>query len=488
MAKCIKFGKWIKAYKYILFLIIFRLLQDIFFGSDIVENFEDYTFFDCGDLSNSIYIHQIFCYFFTLIVAIFIYKKECEYLKCNSVSYSFKKMENKIMQAQTLDIELIHNEQELAVYPDKFLFIIILIWVINEQILTYDNAIFMHLDFWMLELIIITFFMKKILNLKIYSHQKLVLYLSSIPFILKIITIIYSFMDVNNHLNENDKDNYRYSQEVNKMKLLYVAIPWLTSIGTIISIVLIVIRSYIHTKLKWLIDLRYISPNKILIIYSVIGTIISTIITLVSTFISCGEIDINNSTKKYINDYFCRVHYDNNKYIDNFKAYFLSSEPENKKIQEMLSVILGVLSFLGYKIFFLRIIEYLTPVHWILYMPIYYLFNKSYLCILNFIKNGEAFEKINYVKEKLILDFCSDFFSVIGFLIYLEIIELRFCGLDINLRRIIFIRGDREKKKADINDSSNSNFSINTVSDNSSNIHFSSTGQLTSSSINDSDI
>ena len=155
------------------------------------------------------------------------------------------------MQAQTLDIELIHNEQELAVYPDKFLFIIILIWVINEQILTYDNAIFMHLDFWMLELIIITFFMKKILNLKIYSHQKLVLYLSSIPFILKIITIIYSFMDVNNHLNENDKDNYRYSQEVNKLKLLYVAIPWLTSIGTIISIVLIVIRSYIHTKLKW---------------------------------------------------------------------------------------------------------------------------------------------------------------------------------------------------------------------------------------------
>ena len=412
MAKCIKLGKWIKAYKYILFLIIFRLLQDFCFGSDIVENFKDYTFFKCGDLSRSYHIHQIFCYFFTLIIAFFLYKKEYDYLKRNSLDYNFKKMENKIAQAQTLDIELIHNEQELIVYPDKFLFIIILLWVINEQTLLYSNTIFIHLDFWMLELIIITFFMHKMLNLKIYSHQKLVLYLSSIPFILKIITIIYSFMDVNNHLDENDKDNYIYSKDIeDKLKVLYVSIPWLTGIGVTISFVLTVLRAYIHTKLKWLIDLRYISAYKILIIYSSMGTVISVLISLISTFISCGVVE-NVKTKKNLSDYFCSVQYDNNTYIENFKAYFLSSASENQKIQEMLSVILGVLSFFGYKFFFLRIIEYLTPVHWIFALPIYYLFNKSYLCILNLIKNGAPFEEINYVKEKLILDFCSDIFAL----------------------------------------------------------------------------
>ena len=492
MAICIKFGKWIKAYKYILLLIISRLLQDFSFGSDVVENFKDYTFFNCGDLSKSYHIHQIFCYFLTLIIAFFLYKKEYDYLKRNSLDYNFKKMETKIAQAQTLDIELIHNEQELIVYPDKFLFIIILLWVINEQTLIHSNTIFIRLDFWMLELIIITFFMHRMLNLKIYSHQKLVLYLSSIPFILKIITIIFSFMDVNNHLDENEKDNYIYSKDVeDKLKLLYVSIPWLTGIGVPISIGLIVLRAYIHTKLKWLIDLRYISVYKILIIYSSIGIVISIIISLISTFISCGVYE-NEKGKKSLSDYFCKVQYDNNTYIENFKAYIFSSATDNQKIQEMLSVLLGVASFCGYKFFFLRIIEYLTPVHWIFALPIYYLCNKSYLCILNLIKNGTPFEEINYVKEKLILDFCSDIFAIFGFLVYLEIIELRFCGLDYNLRRKILIRGDKDKKKADLNDSNNSNFSNfsinNTGDENIINGRDSSGGQLTSSSINDSDI
>ena len=81
--------------------------------------------------------------------------------------------------------------------------------------------------------------------------------------------------------------------------------------------------------------------------------------------------------------------------------------------------------------------------------------------------------------------------AIFGFLVYLEIIELRFCGLDYNLRRKILIRGDKDKKKADLSDSNNSgfsNFSINTVDENTINGRADSTGQITSSSINDSDI
>ena len=50
-------------------------------------------------------------------------------------------------------------------------------------------------------------------------------------------------------------------------------------------------------------------------------------------------------------------------------------------------------------------------------------------------------------KYKLILDISSDFIAIILYLIYLEIIELNFCGFNFNLRSNIIIRGDRETLK-----------------------------------------
>ena len=45
----------------------------------------------------------------------------------------------------------------------------------------------------------------------------------------------------------------------------------------------------------------------------------------------------------------------------------------------------------------------------------------------------------------MILDSLGDILSTIGFLIYLEIIELNFCGLNYYLRRKISERADDEK-------------------------------------------
>ena len=482
MAKFIQFGKWNKPNKYILFLIIFNVGKDFSFGSHYVENFQYLKVFDCGALSNSYYIHQIFCYFITSILAIFTYRKEYKNINNNSVEYSLNKLENKINISQSLDIELIHNKQEIQqVYPNKYLLTLIIIWVLNEEILNYFNTIFIHLDFWMLELIIITIFMYKILNLKIYKHQKLMLYLTSIPFILKLMTIIYSFLDENNYLDENDLNNYRYSDEVDKLKIIYVSYPWLVALGFIFYLFLIIIRSYVNTKIKWLIDLKYISPNKILIMYGVIGTIFCFFISLIATFISCGEVE-QNSKKYDFNNYFCKVKYDNNKYLESFKTFFSSSLEDKQIIQETITVIIGIISFFGYRFFSLMIIESLTPIHLIFSFPIYYLLNKSYLSVINVIKNGSAFvEGIKYVKEKCILDFCSDFISILGYLIYLDIIELNFCGLDFNLRREILQRGDKDKKRAQLNNSNNSGYSGITSGRNSS------IGQISESSLDDSD-
>ena len=124
----------------------------------------------------------------------------------------------------------------------------------------------------------------------------------------------------------------------------------------------------------------------------------------------------------------------------------------------MLSLIIGVAAFVGYRINFMKIIEFLTPVHIIFATPIYYLFNKSYLCLFNFIYDGSAFRKDIYEKEiRISLDYASDVVSLLGFLIFLEIIELNFCGLDYNLKRKILDRGLIDVTKADFNKSYDTN-------------------------------
>ena len=68
---------------------------------------------------------------------------------------------------------------------------------------------------------------------------------------------------------------------------------------------------------------------------------------------------------------------------------------------------------------------------------------------------------MKYSWPKLILDFSSDFFAIIGYLIYLEIIELHFCKFDYNIRRNINDRGDAEADKTDL-DKSNKSSSFST--------------------------
>ena len=50
-------------------------------------------------------------------------------------------------------------------------------------------------------------------------------------------------------------------------------------------------------------------------------------------------------------------------------------------------------------------------------------------------------EPIKYLNASYFIDFASDITSIIGFLIYLEIIELNFCGFNENLKKNIILRG-----------------------------------------------
>lgn len=77
--------------------------------------------------------------------------------------------------------------------------------------------------------------------------------------------------------------------------------------------------------------------------------------------------------------------------------------------------------------------------------PIYFFFKKIFL-IFNTLFHGNFFieNKMENIEYKFILDISCDFLSFIGFTVYLELIELNFCGLNYNLCRHISIRAYSE--------------------------------------------
>lgn len=478
MSKFIQIGNCSKTYRYIGFIIIALFFKDVSLGSHNVEYFEFLKLIPTGKLEESHFIREFFCYSAIAIFCYIRYKRE-NISRHNSLDLEINeiKLENHVQDNPTLDFELIHNDSNSDKgYPNLYLLLIAFIWVVNEELFNNFSNVFIHLDFWMIELMIITYFMRKILNLKTYLHQYISFILSSaIPIILKIATIIFCFYDINNKLDS--EIGYKYSKGTNKLKVLYVIEYWLVPLGLFIYLVLITVRSFINTKIKWLIDIQYISPNKILVFFGLIGAIFCFLISLISSFQSCGDW---NEQKKNLSDYFCKVQYHNKIYFENLAAYFtfyIEEEDEKKKNNiylEMLSVVIGVAAFIGYWINIMKIIEFLSPVHIIFATPIYYLFNKTYLIIFNLIltDNHEAIrhdmvadeEDNRYVIFRITLDYISDFFSVLGFLVYLEIIELNFCGLDYNLKRKILDRGLIDVSKADFNKS----FDTNSDSANSS--------------------
>jgi hypothetical protein len=271
---------------------------------------------------------------------------------------------------------------------------------------------------------------------------------SIFPSILKSITIILSFNDKNNEINDDisdEKYEYKYNENIDTTKLLYVAIDWLMGLAVPAYIFLIGCRSYVYTKIKWIMDKEYISPNIILVLYGIVGALFCIIINIIVTFIPYGEKKEKDVQYYRIEDYFFKVEYNNEIYLDNFLAYFEGLyKLDNEAILEIFAIIFGVISFFFYKYFSLKVIQKMTPVHLIFSYPIFYVFNKIYLLILNTIKNNSCILEIDNALIKLILDFSSDILSIIDYIIYLEIIELHFCGYDFNTRKNILARGNLE--------------------------------------------
>ena len=452
MVKCMSIGNCNKYFIYIFLSIFFHILNDTLYGFNYNDSFVDVKFIDTETqdyFSWHDLIHKIFSFIGTIIIAYFFNKYESlasqrETININNNNDNDNESENK--DKKTLKMTLIHNEIDDTLYADKYsftvCFIVIFLWIVGEQLIDIFSLALKDLDFWMFELIIITIFSIKMFKVEIYNHQIFAMWLCIVPCILKTATIILSFFQ-------------KFNIKKSNLTILYIDNKLYIPIGIIIYLLLITSRAYVNCKIKWFMDLKYVSPSLLLFYYGITGAIISTLICILTTFVKCD--DINSPVDIY--DYICKIPYNNEtqnnfnyseRYFDSFIFYFNTFRGKTNKgfqsievLYEIIIIFLGMLTFFFYKFFSLLVIQNLTPVYLIFSNPIYYFIQKTIMIVYTFIKEDDFFQDdpILYVIYKFCLDLSGDLFSIIGFLMYLEIIELKFGNYDYNLKVNIIKRG-----------------------------------------------
>ena len=178
--------------------------------------------------------------------------------------------------------------------------------------------------------------------------------------------------------------------------------------------------------------------------------------------------DTTNTDNSDYNMFSCEDLYNDKSYFDNFISYFnYFSEPDNiqnnnnidnennstNKIVKEVFVLFGyfILHFIS-EIFLILVNKYLTPLHYLITESIYNLLHIPCLMIIKDYKDKQLDEQkeipenpdsmnnnnglsVNQINR--ILKLIAVFFEIIGYLIYMEIIQLNFCGLSRNVAKNI---------------------------------------------------
>lgn len=438
MKKLITLGIYNKNFKYILLTGIFSILTDCFFGNKLSDSFGLLKIMNNETqekLYNHITVHEIYRYIGLFIISIIVYL----YKKKNNENNNINK--NKKSKNGKYSIKLIYEDEEQSQQKSVSFFTIVFtisIWIIQFYLTKlFNRSIFNDLDYWMFELIIVSYINSKMFNLKLHNHQKCAIYYNSIfCTLLKIIAIIISII-------LDGAEQYE----------IYKETPFIIPIGLIIYFFIFTIRSYSISKIKYFMDLKYISSIKILLYSSIIGIIIFSLILLIESLIECPKISDNLNLNLCLvsdNNITHNNNTNNSLYIDNLLIYFENinkCEPLDI-IFEFLSTFCGIITYFFYLLFYSLILKYLTPIHYIFSNAIYTFFIQLIFIIYHKLKTGNYFDgpgdKTHIKFHHFILNVISDYLGIIGFLIYLEWIELHFCGLNYNLKFSIMKRSGED--------------------------------------------
>lgn len=423
MKKYITFGNFNPNYKFILSFLIFSLVYNFLFGFQVGFKNESIRFLPENEFRYHNLIHDIFNYFGVLIISLILLLVE----EINSKKNKKNEKEVDELKSQRT-IVLIHNPTKIDEINKNTFFnisIITTLWVIHEQ---FEKVFYIcglvDLDYWTFEMLILSILCKLMFGIKIHKHQKFAIFL---------VLIVCSLIKFSSFI---------ISLQVDDQSVLFINKKYWIPIGIIFYLIIISLRSYANCKIKYIIDYKYISIIKLLIFYGFSGILVCSLICLVATYQKCNYdiclIDNNNL-------------FEPKKYYDNFLIYIdkINNTSNLERATEILYIILASLINFFCVISKVLIIKYLSPIHIISSFSIYFIFAQIMVLIVNKIKNDHFFKINNEEYEskvfiKYILDISNDIFLFLSVMIYLELIELNFCGFDYNLRKNIIERSAYE--------------------------------------------
>ena len=259
MECCIGIGELDKNLYVLLLAVIFKIVNDFIYGINYPQNIKkkSLNIYD-SILKDNLILQSILKYFSISILSFVFYKygnSNIGNISQNINDYNLNDREKTGRRiSQSKKFFLIHNKlgPDNTKYIVQILFVGFLL-VFSELILQFFISVApSNTDFWTFELLFTVFFIRKIFKNKIlYIHQLfsmffIIILCSTVKFLL--------FLKGNNYLFNSN--------------LLFIP-------GYLL---IVLIRSYVYTKIKWLIDIRYISISKMLFIYGLFGFFISLII------------------------------------------------------------------------------------------------------------------------------------------------------------------------------------------------------------------
>jgi len=194
------------------------------------------------------------------------------------------------------------------------------------------------------------------------------------------------------------------------------------SIRHLTYLIIITSRAFALSEIKILMQYKYLSPIKLLIIYGIIGVIITIITGAISSLVECSissELEI------------CKIKdiKTGKIYLENFRIWIDYTKINFGKICLFL---IGLTTYFLNRLFYFFIIRNLTIMH-IIFSNIIYSY---FLLLIGFIIIKINKKDINNNYLGIFIDIIIQIVVIFGFLIYLEIIELDFCNLNYNLKKI----------------------------------------------------
>ena len=426
MSKIIGLGKCSKYYLYILFAVLIQAIRDVIFGFIFIDqrNKEDFIIIKPIPLFNQHTLLQNLFRYLGFIIGGFIFQ-----IIRNKSDKSDKSVKlNKILTISRT--KTIFTDENLKRHRNYSLIIIGIIFGITyelKKLLYIMNLCF--IDFWPFNIVFILIFMNIYFKIEFYNFQKLSLLFVVITNL--ILLLINTFLrQPRDPAKRNEYKIYR-----DTMGNAALCVPFF-----LLFILLHCCLSYARVKTKVLTTFHFISNYILIIVIGSCGIILTIIEIIFSENIKCNRDQMKEAFRPL-----CLVNIaENESYYDKLSKFFVdfrNVSSINVFINILLILFYPVINFLEI-LCELLIIYHLNPIYILIKDNIYnFVFRIMVVLVRANIDIGA------YMTPRFFILEMAEILALLGECVYLQLIELKFCNLDVNLNKNIIDRSEEESKK-----------------------------------------